>query len=202
MEEFRHVDVAVFQKSKQGNYYCGDSYFYVESEAGFLAVVADGLGSGQVAKESSQAVIDVVKLNPDVQTDQLMRLCNKALVGKRGVVLGVLRLRYDERVYRYSSIGNIGLMTISKDTLKKRNIPISGYLGVFPRKVKEITEPLEEGMIFALFSDGVHARELSHVLFQMRDVYEITETFKELMANDRDDDTTLVVVKYQPMHHT
>jgi len=201
MGAFRHVDVSVFQKSKQGNYYCGDSYYYLETETGFLAIVADGLGSGQVAKESSQAVIDVVKLNPDLQTDQLMRLCNKALVGKRGVVLGMLRLRYDEQVYRYSSIGNIGLMTINQETLKKRNIPISGYLGVFPRKVKEITEPLEGGMIFALFSDGVHARELSHVLFQLTDVHEMTDTFKDLMANDRDDDTTLVVVKYQPEQH-
>lgn len=198
MPVFNHVHISVYQKAKKGNYYCGDSYFYTETEEGFLCVVADGLGSGEVAKESSQAVVDVIKQYPNATGDYLVKLLNHALIGKRGVVIGILRLDYQNMMYSYTSIGNIGLMTIDHATLKKRNIPISGYLGVYPRKLKEVREPLEEGMLFAVFSDGVHAKELSHVLFRLDDVHDITDQFYEQMVHKRDDDTTLVVLKYLP----
>lgn len=198
MPVFEHVHISVYQKSKVGNYYCGDSYYYTETDDYFLAVVADGLGSGEVAKESSQAVVDTIKEYPEASGNDLMQRLNQALIGKRGVVLGILRLDYHAKTYTYTSIGNIGLMTIDHQTLKKRNIPISGYLGVYPRKMKEMREELEEGTMFAIFSDGVHARELSHVLFQLDDVHDITDQFYQMMVEKRDDDTTLVVLKYLP----
>ncbi|MGM0522879.1 MAG: indirect negative regulator of sigma-B activity [Bacillota bacterium] len=198
MAVFDHVHISVYQKAKKGNYYCGDSYYYTETSDGFLCVVADGLGSGEVAKESSQAVIDTIKEHPHASGGALVKLLNQALIGKRGVVLGILRLDYREKMYSYTSIGNIGLMTIDQATLKKRNIPIPGYLGVYPRKMKEVRDTLEEGTLFAVFSDGVHAKELSHVLFQSDDVHDITDQFHDRMAHKRDDDTTLVVLRYLP----
>ena len=198
MPVFDHVHISVYQKEKAGNYYCGDSYYYTETADGFLCVVADGLGSGEVAKESSQAVIDTIKEHPHASGDVLVKLLNQALIGKRGVVLGILRLNYHEKMYSYTSIGNIGLMTIDQATLKKRNIPIPGYLGVYPRKMKEVRDTLEEGTLFAVFSDGVHAKELSHVLFQSDDVHDITDQFHDTMIDKRDDDTTLLVLRYLP----
>ncbi len=198
MAVFDHVHISVYQKAKVGNYYCGDSYYYTETQDGFLCVVADGLGSGEVAKESSQAVIDTIKEHPNTKGDVLVKLLNQALIGKRGVVLGILRLDYRDKMYSYTSIGNIGLMTIDQATLKKRNIPIPGYLGVYPRKMKQVRDTLEAGTLFAVFSDGVHAKELSHVLFQSDDVHDITDQFHDRMADKRDDDTTLVVLRYLP----
>lgn len=198
MPVFDHVHISVYQKAKVGNYYCGDSYYYTETADGFLCVVADGLGSGEVAKESSQAVIDTIKEHPHASDDVLVKLLNQALIGKRGVVLGILRLNYHEKMYSYTSIGNIGLMTIDQATLKKRNIPIPGYLGVYPRKMKQVRDTLEVGMLFAVFSDGVHAKELSHVLFQSDDVHDITDQFHDTTIDKRDDDTTLLVLRYLP----
>lgn len=198
MPVFDHVHISVYQKAKAGNYYCGDSYYYTETADGFLCVVADGLGSGEVAKESSQAVIDTIKEHPHASGDVLVKLLNQALIGKRGVVLGILRLNYHEKMYSYTSIGNIGLMTIDQATLKKRNIPIPGYLGVYPREMKQVRDTLEEGTLFAVFSDGVHAKELSHVLFQSDDVHDITDQFHDTMIDKRDDDTTLLVLRYLP----
>ncbi|GEM02318.1 negative regulator of sigma-B (phosphoserine phosphatase) [Halolactibacillus halophilus] len=198
MPVFDHVHISVYQKAKVGNYYCGDSYYYTETADGFVCVVADGLGSGEVAKESSQAVIDTIKEHPYASGDVLVKLLNQALIGKRGVVLGILELDYLREVYSYTSIGNIGLMTIDQATLKKRNIPIPGYLGVYPRKMKQVSNTLESGMLFAVFSDGVHAKELSHVLFQSDDVHDITDQFHDTMIEKRDDDTTLLVLRYLP----
>ncbi|SEN81942.1 negative regulator of sigma-B (phosphoserine phosphatase) [Amphibacillus marinus] len=196
MVEPKHVSVAVYQRAKQGNYYCGDSYYYYENDDFFICALADGLGSGELARESSQAVMDTIRTNPYRDTKSMVKASNEALVGKRGVVLGVLRLDYRNKQYTYASIGNIGLMTIRADTVKKRTIPISGYLGVYARPLKEVQEPLEQGTKFALFSDGVISRDLTYKLFQKENVADITEAFAAKMSNEREDDTTLIVIKY------
>src|SRR5699024_10385072 len=66
----RKVQVAVYQKAKSNNYYCGDSYFYTETENEFVCALADGLGSGEFAKESSQAVIDIIRNNINANVEQ------------------------------------------------------------------------------------------------------------------------------------
>ncbi|SDC16849.1 negative regulator of sigma-B (phosphoserine phosphatase) [Pelagirhabdus alkalitolerans] len=196
MQTPKHVEVSVYQKAKAGNYYCGDSYYYYEDEDFFICALADGLGSGEMAHASSKAVMDTFKENPYMSTKEMVKASNEALVKKRGVVLGVLKLDYRSQRYTYASIGNIGLMMINSDTVKTRNIPVSGYLGGYSRQMKEESEPLKEGTIFALFSDGVVSRDLSHDLFKKSHVDDITDAFKEQMVQKRDDDTTLIVIKY------
>src|SRR5690625_7245298 len=99
------VQVAVFQESKKGAVYCGDSYFYNETDKMFTCAVADGLGSGEFAKESSQIVIDIIKNNPRSTDKQLVKLCNEQLVVRRGVVVGHLRLAFIVLYFNFSSIG-------------------------------------------------------------------------------------------------
>ncbi|ENH96400.1 phosphoserine phosphatase [Gracilibacillus halophilus YIM-C55.5] len=192
----QHIDVSVFQKAKKGNYYCGDSYFYEESDDYFVCALADGLGSGEFAKESSQLVIDTIKASPDASVKTLMRQCNQQLTGKRGVVLGILQLDLHTMQYAYSSIGNIGLVTVTANAVKKRNIPQAGYLSGFDRPFKVITGDIEEGMIFLLFSDGVTSREIAKKYFLHREVYQITDAFASFHQNALADDTTLIAMKY------
>ncbi|WP_067837526.1 SpoIIE family protein phosphatase [Amphibacillus sediminis] len=196
MVETKRVDVSIYQTPKAGNFYCGDSYYYYEDDRYFICALADGLGSGELARESSMAVMNVVKSEPTMDTAELVKESNKVLIGKRGVVLGILKLDYHKKVYTYASIGNIGLITITVDTLKKRMIPISGYLGVYARAMKEEQGQLESGTIFALFSDGVSSHDLSHELFKKRNVIEMTDTFAERLDHNHADDTTLIIIKY------
>lgn len=121
-----NVFVSVYQQPKQGNTFCGDSYFYNETEDHFICAIADGLGSGEYAMESSQAVIDIIKENNHVSVEELVRKSNEILYGKRGVVLGILKMDFRSEVYSFSSIGNIGIMTVTDDRVKKRNIPNTG----------------------------------------------------------------------------
>ncbi len=192
----KHIDISVFQKVKHGNVDCGDSYFYYQEDDYFICVIVDGLGSGTLANESSQAVVNVIKSNPFMSITEMIRLSNHALIGKRGVVLGILQLNLKTEQFTYSSIGNIGLMTINSDGRKRRNIPMSGYLGGYLPKAKVINGTFKTDTIFIMFSDGVLAHELTDRLFDKQSVYEITEAFASKMEPTRDDDTTLAVMKY------
>ncbi|HLR08971.1 MAG TPA: SpoIIE family protein phosphatase [Bacillota bacterium] len=192
-----YVDVAVYQKAKGQNCLCGDSYFYQESEEGFICALADGLGSGQYAKESADIVIDVIKQNTNASVKDLVKQCNQQLYGKRGVVLGILKFDFIAEKYTFSSIGNISILTIAHEQKKKRNIPNAGYLAGYHRSFKVEQQRLEPGMRFILFSDGVTDEDLSESFYVHRDTDLIVEHFAEICGDDRDDDTTLIAIKYR-----
>lgn len=196
MDYGQHVEVSIFQKPKQGNFYCGDSYFYKEFPDRFICALADGLGSGEFAQESSQIVMDVIEANEHASVNEIMKKSNQKLMGKRGAVLGVLQLDFVSRSYTYSSIGNIGLMTVTADAIKKRNIPQVGYLSGYDRPFKVMTDNLQDDMVFIMFSDGVTAKELTTPYFLHKEVQRITETYASLYQHKLDDDTTLIAMKY------
>ncbi|SFK35866.1 negative regulator of sigma-B (phosphoserine phosphatase) [Halobacillus dabanensis] len=194
--ENKRVNLSVFQKAKKGNYYCGDSYFYRETDDAFLCALADGLGSGEMARESSKAVMDVIEENPILTVEALVKKCNEVLVGKRGVVLGILRIDFKTDTYSYSSIGNIGVITVESDGKRNRNIPLAGYLSGYPRTLRVTRGKAQKGMVFLMFSDGVNDRRLSSKLTRIKNVEHITQQYKELYGQSRDDDTTLIAMEY------
>lgn len=191
-----NVFVSVYQQPKQGNTFCGDSYFYNETEDHFICAIADGLGSGEYAMESSQAVIDIIKENNHVSVEELVRKSNEILYGKRGVVLGILKMDFRSEVYSFSSIGNIGIMTVTDDRVKKRNIPNTGYLAGYKRSIKVENYKLNKGTNFIMFSDGVKDKELSHCYFTDKDVNRITKAYELISEPNRSDDTTLIAIRY------
>ncbi|MBM7554401.1 PP2C family serine/threonine-protein phosphatase [Thalassobacillus pellis] len=190
------LQISVYQKPKKGNYYCGDSYYYKETDKSFVCALADGLGSGELAKISSQAVMDIIEEFPDLDIESLIKKCNEALLSKRGVVLGILKIDFSSNTYSYSSIGNIGIMTVTSEGKKKRNIPLAGYLSGYPRKLRVVHGKLEPGLVFIMFSDGVNERQLSLKLFHDFDVRRIIEQYDIENGGARDDDTTLIAMKY------
>ncbi|MGI8316523.1 SpoIIE family protein phosphatase [Halobacillus mangrovi] len=196
-KENKRVDVSVYQKAKKGNYYCGDSYYFKETDEAFVCALADGLGSGELARDSSQAVMNVIEEHPPLTVESLVKKCNEVLMGKRGVVLGVLRIDFKTHTYSYSSIGNIGVITIDSEGKRSRSIPLAGYLAGYPRDLRVTRGKVHKGMKFLMFSDGVNDRRLSKHVTEARSVNFITEQYKQLYGQTRDDDTTLIAMEYQ-----
>lgn len=190
------VEIDVYQKAKKGNYYCGDSYFYAETENEFICALADGLGSGEFAKESSQVVIDIIKDNIHATIEQIIKRCNEKLFGKRGVVLGILKIDFILKQYSFSSIGNIGVITIMPNGKKKRTIPNGGFLAGYHRKFKVENGKLDPYTNFIMFSDGVLDKELSGKHLIGKSVNEVIETYAYKIGQSKDDDTTLIAMRY------
>ncbi|WP_404456657.1 protein phosphatase 2C domain-containing protein [Virgibacillus necropolis] len=192
----KKVEVDAYQKAKKGNFYCGDSYFYTETENEFICALADGLGSGEFARESSQVVVEIIGENIHASIEQIIKRCNEKLTGKRGVVLGILKIDFKMKSYSFSSIGNIGVMTIMQDGRKKRNIPNAGYLAGYHRKFKVETGNLDQTMNFIMFSDGVSDTELAQRYFLNKNVNEIIAAYEYKNGQTKDDDTTLIAMRY------
>lgn len=191
------VQTAVFQKPKKGNYICGDSYFFEETEDGYICAIADGLGSGEMAKDSSQVAINVIREAADDPPEKILRDINSALSGKRGVVIGVLKFDYNSGVFSFLSVGNIGLVAINAEHRKIRHISNAGYLAGYQRTFKYEEKKLEPEMNFLLFSDGVSERELSKDYMTTTNVDDLITLYSHLSNEVKTDDTTLIAIRYE-----
>lgn len=142
------------QQNKLGQMQCGDRYAIVTRPTFSLFVIADGLGSGPGAAESSRTVIEVIKDNADLPLDQLVKECNHHLLYKRGAALAIIKLWHDTRQLEYVSVGNVRLYIYP--VLGKTIYPLSttGYLSGRPFLYKVHTMTVTKGTRFLLYSDG------------------------------------------------
>lgn len=191
------MDIAVYQKPKDGKSCCGDSYFYQEIEDGFICALADGLGSGEFAKDSSDAVMHEIEKHANETIEKIVKKCNDVLIKRRGVVLGIIKLDFKKQMYSFMTIGNIGIILLNEDGSKSRKIPTGGYLAGYTRPFKVIHEQLHAGTIFYMFTDGVNEKLFSKKFYQMGSVSETIHMFSENQEEKMKDDTTLIAMKYK-----
>lgn len=191
------IELAVYQQQKTGETYCGDSYYYATFDQQFICVIADGLGSGKEAAKASQIAIQTIKQFQELPTQDLVQKISKKMAGKRGVVLGILRLDFEHQIYSFESIGNVGLL-ITCDHHKKRPLPSAGYLAGYYPKLQVAQGYLDKNMKFILFSDGVSDEELANQAIYHHDVNSIVDCFSQIYGKERVDDTTLIAIHY---HH-
>lgn len=193
--EFGKLTVAAYQKAKDGNQMCGDSYFVNETEDHFICAVADGLGSGDLARDSSLAAINVVKEHQEKDVEDLMKRANEEMKGKRGCVLSVFKLDLQTRQMEFSGIGNINLIVYQPDGQIIRPISYSGYLSGKLQNVKVQTIDYPQGSSFVAFSDGVRISSKNHAMIAKFDT--VQESFRHLTNSlpSTNDDVTLLVGK-------
>ncbi|UTW70486.1 hypothetical protein KHA80_08850 [Anaerobacillus sp. HL2] len=111
-QKFNYAEVASYQVAKEKNLWCGDSFFYLETEHYFICAVSDGLGSGMIAHTSSKIVMSYIRKNHDQDLTELMSECNDLLINKRGVVLSIIKVDYLNKEISYSNMGNINCIFI------------------------------------------------------------------------------------------
>jgi phosphoserine phosphatase RsbX len=169
ISENEKMKVIAYQSSKNGNDFCGDSYFYTLTEDFFICVLADGLGSGEFAYQSSQAVVSVVKQYQDEELDQIMKRCNEVLLEKRGAAVSIIKFRFSTKDFIYSGVGNIRFFLYSPEGQLTYPISVTGYLSGRPQNYHTQHFKYEPNSKFILHTDGLQigARSLLQKYFQL-----------------------------------
>ncbi|KWW12672.1 phosphoserine phosphatase [Peribacillus simplex] len=139
--------------------YCGDDYFFLHTKEYFVCVLADGLGSGKYAYESSHAVIEEVKRNHELDVESLMAVCNQVLIDKRGAAVSILKIFYEKNEFVYSSVGNIRFFLYNPKVDKLvYPLPVTGYLSGRKQKYRTERYKYEPDAKFILYSDGLELK--------------------------------------------
>lgn len=181
------------ERSAQGFTACGDATFaWVEGAAALFAVV-DALGHGPDAAASAQIATEVMARAWDRPLKELFLECDRALGGRRAVVLSAVQLR-EHRVW-YAGIGNVELYGPPKAS-RPPNTP--GVVGRGLRAVREWELRIEDGQRWVLASDGVQRRALAGALQQTRHL-PAEEAAGQLLrlAGRADDDASVVVMDWE-----
>ncbi|MBU9710441.1 SpoIIE family protein phosphatase [Evansella tamaricis] len=194
-QDLNGVEVSTYKAAKKGNWCSGDSFFVTRTKDYILCAMADGLGSGEEAMNSSTAVIEAIKNDHGEDVLFLMDKCNRVLVQRRGAVLSILRIDINEQEITYSNVGNIGCNFYSPDGKLDRPVPSRGYLSGKKQKIRIQRIPYEKGMTFVLYTDGFHFNPGYHsILSKMDSPKDTLHQLVELME-DTNDDTALLIGK-------
>ncbi|MEC3607266.1 PP2C family serine/threonine-protein phosphatase [Bacillus glycinifermentans] len=186
-ESNEHIQALVYQLPKEGKSVCGDSFYFNATDCGMICALADGLGSGQMAHESSSAISDIVKAYSDEDVASLMERCNQALKQKRGATVSILKADFKTRTIVYSSVGNIRFILYAPSDKYIYPLPVTGYLSGKPQTYKTYTYPYEKGSRFIIHSDGLSVPSLRTYLknhFTPEDISNQIEAYTKLGNDD------------------
>ncbi|ANU26411.1 PP2C family serine/threonine-protein phosphatase [Planococcus versutus] len=161
MEKIQHafINALIFNEAKKGNYESGDSYHTVLTDDYFICSVADGLGSGPVARESSQVIPQILREFHHETIDQLMYRFNAGMPQKRGAAVAIFKVDFNKKTLEYSCVGNIRFYLYRKEIDEIiYPLPVMGYLSGRPQKLRTQLYTYVENDLFLIHSDGVELR--------------------------------------------
>lgn len=191
-------DVAGLTRALRGEAACGDAVAWrCLPDGRRVLLVVDGLGHGELAAAASRAAVRAFGDLPDAAvtdpTAVLARL-HRALSGTRGAAAGVAVLSRAAGQLDWSGVGNIALRVLAPDGRDRSLSCQPGILGERTRTLRTVTEPLPEGAVVVLHSDGLttrwHPRDLPGLTAQPSLV--IAATLLREAGQRRDDASVLV----------
>jgi len=187
-----NIRAIAYQIEKQGKHICGDSFYMHATEDYFIAVIADGLGSGDAAKESSQVICQVVEDYQKADVTQILTYCNEIVKNKRGATVSILKIDFKFKKFTYSSVGNIRFVLYTPSGQYTYPVPISGFLSGKPQKFRTQTFSYESGSKFILHSDGLKISTIKSLLKDSSSVESISQKLDTYIPN-RTDDLTYII---------
>ncbi|WP_342506678.1 PP2C family serine/threonine-protein phosphatase [Sporosarcina sp. FSL K6-2383] len=185
-----HVEVYVYQAVKRGNRECGDTYFVQAEEDYFICAIADGLGSGPIARQSAQIIPKVLGEFHSETIDELLSRCNEYMVQKRGAAVAIMKIDHNRKTIQYSCVGNVRLYILHNRTKMIYPLPVMGYLSGRPQKLKTQQYDYQAGDIFFLHSDGVTLNSPKAILKDSSGACELSRNV--LQSIDDGDDATFI----------
>lgn len=189
-----HIEIIAFERAKRGNDCCGDEHIVIQTKTFTICAVVDGLGSGQGAYEAAQIIAQIIKEKYTCTIEQIMELCNEAMMHHRGAVMSIIKIHYVTNEIQYCNVGNVRFTLYYPNKEVIRPIPTRGYLSGRHCTVTSERFKYEKGCIFLLYSDGVLTIPPMERMFRLGQLEDLTERIvKE--ATYAEDDITLLVGK-------
>jgi serine phosphatase RsbU (regulator of sigma subunit) len=153
------IDTAFATLPLPGQSASGDLYLIKRVGKGTLVAVVDGLGHGQEAACAAQAAVGALDRYAREPLIELVRRCHDAMVGLRGVVLGLAYLDPQAATMTWLGVGNVGGMLLRADLGNRPSritlVPSAGFIGAEQTRPTSRSVPLALGDTVVLFSDGV-----------------------------------------------
>jgi len=192
------IDTAFATLPLPGEKESGDLCLIKRVGVGTLVAVVDGLGHGEEAANAAHAAVGALERYAREPLSDLVRRCHEALLGLRGVVLGLAYLDPQAATLTWLGVGNIGGILLRADSgsrpARVTLVPSAGFIGGDPPHPTTRSVPLALGDTVLLFSDGIKEGFADSVV--------VTNTPKEIVDSaisrhtKGNDDALILVARY------
>ena len=188
-------EIAIMGRPYPGEAISGDDAVFLQSDSGFLAAVADGLGHGPEARQASNRAMDTLRQKHETDLGQIVAALNEELAGTRGCAICIMRLNENDRMIQCASIGDVRAHLYKlRDAYFFTATPL--ILGAGPLhkpKIRLEKATVEPGAVLIMFTDGLKSRtNLKGQLDVLRQP--AISIAQHLLENDsRPDDDALVL---------
>jgi len=156
----RRCELAIMGRPFPGEIISGDDAALFQTESGFVAVAADGLGHGPEARESSKAAIDSVARLREPDLAQIIRAIHGDLAKTRGCAISLIRFDNASRQLECVSMGDAYTHLYNRrDAHFFTSTPFivgSGFQKLPTVRVETATA--EPGSVLVMFTDGLKSR--------------------------------------------
>lgn len=153
------IDTAFATLPLPGQTESGDLSLIKRVGKGTLIAVVDGLGHGQDAASAAHAAVATLDRYSRQPLAELVQRCHEALVGMRGVVLGLAYLDPQAATMTWLGVGNISGMLLRADAGNRPAritlVPNAGFIGAEQTRPTTRSVPLALGDTVVFFSDGI-----------------------------------------------
>lgn len=185
-----YIEAVIYQRAKEGNFESGDTYFTHLAEDYLIFAIADGLGSGPIARQSAEIIPKVLAEYHYESIDELLNRCNEYMIQKRGAAVAIVKVDFRNKIIQYSCVGNVRFYIWQNGQKMIYPLPVMGYLSGKPLKLNTQSYPYYPGDLFFLHSDGIEFRSPSSLLKDSRSIYEIYNRIIDVSTSD--DDATFI----------
>ena len=185
-----HVELNIYQRAKSGNIESGDAYFVHSDDDYFIFAIADGLGSGPIARQSAEIIPNVIKEHHDESIDELLSRCNEYMIQKRGAAVAIVKIDYKSKVIQYRCVGNVRFYMLQDGEKMIYPLPVMGYLSGKPQKLNTQEYDYHLGDIFFLHSDGIQLSSPSSLLKKTKCLSQLSQSV--IGTINHEDDATFI----------
>lgn len=186
-------DVGAIAIAAPGERVCGDAWQVGRRGGGMVAVVADGLGHGEMAAEASALVIRTFRRHgPDLAPAALLERMHDALRATRGAAVGIVAV--DAGRATFAGVGNVaGIVVAGGD--QRHMVSHNGIVGHQLHKIQEFSYPCPPGALVILASDGLRTqwRLDAYPGIARRDATLVAATLWRDYTRGRDDATVVAL---------
>jgi serine phosphatase RsbU (regulator of sigma subunit) len=152
-----------------GEAYSGDLHLVQPFPNGTLVAVVDGLGHGEEAAAAASGAIAILDAHPEAPLTMLVKRCDDALKGTRGVVMSLAAIDPRRRQMEWLGVGNVEgvlLGTPRNGTRSRQSLLLrGGVVGSRLPAVRTATLPIESGDLLVFATDGVRTEFADEITF-------------------------------------
>lgn len=192
-------EVGVVAVPMPGETVSGDGWGVVQTPERSVAMVADGLGHGPIAREASAEVERVFREHAERPAGEILEQMHGPLRSTRGASVSVAVCDRRAGVLTFAGVGNVAGLVLAGGQVRSA-VSHNGTLGHQVRKIQEFTYPFPPGSTLVMHSDGLNSqtRPDAHPGLPLRSPPVIAGVLYRDFRRGRDDATVLVARDSEP----